>query len=199
MFIALLSLLIVFLIAFIVFFTYLRTMTSETYTKYCFKKVGRISKRKNLLSILDLHLLNNEREKLKVNHVIFGRKYIYLISDLMLKGFVSGEVNDNSWVYFNNITKKSHYLDNLNKVSDKNIQDFAGILGISCDPIISICLIPNECDISVNGYKDSNKMIVHYASLSKTISSLEREQIGSFKQEQIYEQYEKIKSRNEEK
>ena len=199
MFIALLSVLIVFVIGFIIFLTYLRTMTSETFTKLCFNKVKRISNRKKLLSILDLHLLNHDREKLKVNHVVFGKKYIYLISDLMLKGFVSGEVNDNSWVYFNNITKKTHYLDNLNKVSDKNIQDFAGILGISADPIISICLIPNECDINVNGYQDTNKMIVRFSSLNRVISTLERQQIGSFKQEQIYEQYKKIKNRNEEK
>ena len=199
MFIALLSVLIVFVIGFIIFLTYLRTMTSETFTKLCFNKVKRISNRKKLLSILDLHLLNHAREKLKVNHVVFGKKYIYLVSDLMLKGFVSGEVNDNSWVYFNNITKKTHYLDNLNKVSDKNIQDFAGILGISADPIISICLIPNECDINVNGYQDTNKMIVRFSSLNRVISTLERQQIGSFKQEQIYEQYKKIKSRNEEK
>ena len=199
MFIALLSVLIVFVIGFIIFLTYLRTMTSETFTKLCFNKVKRISNRKKLLSILDLHLLNHDREKLKVNHVVFGKKYIYLISDLMLKGFVSGEVNDNSWVYFNNITKKTHYLDNLNKVSDKNIQDFAGILGISADLIISICLIPNECDINVNGYQDTNKMIVRFSSLNRVISTLERQQIGSFKQEQIYEQYKKIKNRNEEK
>ena len=199
MFIALLIVLIVFVIGFIVFLTILRTMTSETFNKLCLNKVKRIAKRKKLYSILDLHLLNYDREKLNVNHVIFGKKYIYLISDLMLKGFVSGEVNDNSWVYFNNITKKTHYLDNLNKVSDKNIQDFAGILGISTDPIISICLIPNECDINVNGYKNTNKMIVRYSSINRVISSLERQQIGSFKHEQIYEQYQKIKSRNEEK
>lgn len=198
MFIALLILLILFVIGFIVLMALLRTMTSETYVKLITNKVRRLSKRKKLYSIVDLHLLNYDREKLNVNHVIFGNKYIYLISDLFLKGFVSGEVNDNSWVYFNNISKKTHYLDNLNKVSDKNIEDFAGILGISKDLVISICLIPNECDVNVNGYKNTEKLIVHYSGLNKVINSFERKQIGSFKKEQIYEQYQKIKSRNEE-
>jgi len=198
MFIALLIVLIVFVIGFVVLMTLLRTMTSETFVKLATNKVRRFSKRKKLYSIQDLHLLNHDREKVNVNHVIFGNKYIYLISDLFLKGFVSGEVNDNSWVYFNNITKKTHYLDNLNKVSEKNIQDFAGILGISKDLIISICLISNECDVNVNGYKDSEKVIVHYSGLNKVINSFERKQIGSLKKEQIYEQYQKIKSRNEE-
>ena len=177
----------------------LRKMTSESFKRLATRKVRNIARRHKLLAIENLNILNYKREHLGIDHVIFGNKYVYIITDYMLKGFVSGEVNDNSWVYFNKLKKKNQYLDNLSYVSDKNIQDFAGILGISSDPIISICLIPNECDISVNGYKDSNKMIVHYAALNKVVSSLERQQIGSFKQEQIYEQYEKIKSRNEEK
>jgi hypothetical protein len=174
-------------------------MTSETYLKYCLNKVSRIAKRKKLLSIPDLNLLNYDREKLNVHHVIFGKKYIYLISDIMLKGFVSGEANDNSWVYFNNITKQTHYLDNLDKVSSKNIRDFAGILGISEDFIASICLVPNECDLTINGLENKNKFIVHYGGLNRIISTLERKPIGSLNEEQIKEQYETIKQKNEER
>ena len=199
MFIALLIVLIVFVIGFIVFLTILRTMTSETFNKLCLNKVKRIAKRKKLYSILDLHLLNYDREKLNVNHVIFGKKYIYLISDLMLKGFVSGEVNDNSWVYFNNITKKTHYLDNLNKVSGKNIEDFAGISGIPLDLITSICIVPNECDLTINGLQNKNRFIVHYNTLNRVIAELERRPIGTLKHEQIYEQYQTIKHQNEER
>jgi hypothetical protein len=174
-------------------------MTSETYIRHCTKKVGRIAKRKHCYSILNLNLLNYDREKLSVNHVIFGKKYIYLISDFMLKGFVSGEVNDNSWVYFNNVTKQTHYLDNLDSVLGKNTQDFAGILGISPDPIISICLVPNECDLSVNGLESKSRFIVHYSGLNRILNILERKPIGSFKEEQIFEQYQTIKKKNEER
>ena len=199
MFIALAIILVIFIIGFICFFTYLRKMTNEAYIRHCTKKVGRIAKRKHCYSILNLNLLNHDREKLSANHVIFGKKYIYLISDFMLKGFVSGEVNDNSWVYFNNITKQTHYLDNLDSLLSKNTHDFAGILGISADPIISICLVPNECDLTINGLENKNRFIVHYNGLNRIINTLERKQIGSFKQEQIFEQYQTIKKRNEER
>ena len=174
-------------------------MTSDVYIRHCTKKVERLANRKHCYSILDLNLLNYDREKLSVNHVIFGKKYIYLISDFMLKGFVSGEANDNSWIYFNNITKQTHYLDNLDNLSSKNTQDFAGILGVSTDPIISICLVPNECDLTINGLENKNRFIVHYNGLNRVINALEGKQIGSFKQEQIFEQYQTIKQRNEER
>ena len=199
MFIALLIVLILFVIGFIVVMTLLRAMTSETYVKLCTGKVKRISKRKKLLTLLDLHLLNHDREKLSVNHVIFGKKYIYLISDFMLKGFVSGEVNDNSWVYFNKIKKKNEYLDNLSYVSDKNIEEFAEILGINADPIVSICLVPNECDFTVKQLEYNKKMVVHYSSLNRKIKELESQDIGTLNEKQIYEQYQSIKAKNEER
>ena len=114
----------------------------------------------------------------------------------MYKGFVKGEINDNSWVYYNTVTKKSSYINNLSMISDKNLQDFAGILGINADPIVSICLVPNECDFSIRELGNDRKMVVHYSSLNKKIKELEQRNIGSLNEQQIYEQYASIKERN---
>lgn len=199
MFIALAVILFLFIVAFILFLLFLRKMSKETFKMYCQRKVKRIARRNNLLAIENLNILNYEREKIGVDHVIFGKKYIYVITDFMLKGFVSGEVNDNSWVYFNKIEKKNHYLENLSYVSDKNILEFAGILGINADPIVSICLVPNECDFTVKQLEYNKKMVVHYSSLSRKIKELESQNIGTLNEKQIYEQYQSIKSKNEER
>ena len=198
MFIALAVLLVVFVIAFATFLIWTRKMDIESFKKFCQKKVKRIAKRNNLLVLPDLNISNYDSEKLLINHVIFGKKYIYLISDFMLKGFVSGEANDNSWVYYNNIKKTNHYLSNLNMISEKNIRDFSGILGISSDPIVSICLIPNECDFKINKSEDERKIIVHYSSLARKIKEFENQEIGSLNQTQIYEHFKTIENKNNE-
>ena len=196
MFIAFAVTLGLFLTAFVVFLVVIRRMDSKTFTKYCEGRIRRFAKHNKLLAIDKLNILNYSREKLEANHVIFGKKYIYLITDLMVKGFVKGDVNDNSWVYFNKNTKKTHYLSNLSKVSDKNIQEFAGILGINPDPIVAICLVPNECDFSIKQLGSDHKMVVHYSSFARKIKELEKRPIGSLNEEQIYEQYKAIKERN---
>lgn len=196
MFIGLVILLVLFIIAFTLFLIWTRRMNLETFIKHCQKKIKRIAKRNDLLSVPDLSISNYDSEKMLVNHVIFGKKYIYLISDFMLKGFVSGEANDNSWVYYNNIKKTTHYLSNLHMLSDKNIRDFSGILGISSDPIVSICLIPNECDFKIKSSEDPKKIIVHYASLARKIKQFENQEIGSLDKAQIYEQYKTIENKN---
>ena len=198
MFLTLVIILVVFVIAFVTFLTITRKMTSETFVNFCKKKVTTISRRKNLYAIANLNIQTLDNERLNVNHVIFGRKYIYLISDFMLKGFVSGEACDNSWVYYNNVKKSNHYLRNLNKFSDKNIRDFSGILNISSDLIVSICLVPNECDFKIENAESDKKLIVHYSSLGRKIDEFEQQNIGSLDQEQIYEQFKAIKSQNNE-
>ena len=199
MFIALAIILTIFIASFVIFLVLLRKMTFDTFKKLSSAKVSRIAKRKKYLAIDNLNILNYKREKLGVDHVIFGKKYIYIITDFMLKGFVSGEVNDNSWVYYNKITKKNQYLENLSTVSDKNIQEFAAILGINADPIVSICLVPNECDFTVKQLEFNKKMVVHYSSLNRKIKELENQDIGTLNEKQIYEQYSTIKSKNEER
>ena len=199
MFIALAIILTIFIASFVIFLVLLRKMTFDTFKKLSSAKVSRIAKRKKYLAIDNLNILNYKREKLGVDHVIFGKKYIYIITDFMLKGFVSGEVNDNSWVYYNKITKKNQYLENLSTVSDKNIQEFAAILGINADPIVSICLVPNECDFTVKQLEFNKKMVVHYSSLNRKIKELENQDIGTLNEQQIYEQYSTIKSKNEER
>ena len=177
----------------------LHKMTPELFNKFARAKVRRIARRHKLLAIENLNILNYKREHLRIDHVIFGNKYVYIITDYMLKGFVSGEVNDNSWVYRNKIEKKNTYIENLSYVCDKNIQEFAGILGINTEPIVSICLVPNECDFTVKQLEYNKKMVVHYSSLNRKIKELESTNIGSLNEQQKYEQYSAIKSRNEER
>ena len=197
-FIILLITFVVFLSAFVIFTVVNIKMSAETFNKLCSKKVSRIAKRNKYLAIANLNISNYSREKLGINHVVFGSKYIYLVTDYMLKGVVSGEVNDNSWVYYNNIKRTTHYVSNLNMISDKNIQEFAGILGIKEDFIVSISLIPNECDFKINGLVSDRKFVVHYSSLNRCIKKLEQDDVDSLDKNQTYEQFKTIEKRNEE-
>ena len=196
MFIALAIILVLFIVAFILFLIVLRKMDFATFNKLIQKKVRRFARRNKLLAVDDLNILNYQREKVGINHVIFGKKYIYVITDFLLKGFIRGETNDNSWVYYDKIKKNTSYLSNLNKISEQNIQEFSGILGINTDPIVSICVVPNECDFSIEHLENEKKMVVHYSSLNRKIKEMENQNIGSLNEEQIYEQFNTIKERN---
>ena len=174
-------------------------MTPEQFMELCKKKVSRIAKSNDLYVISDLSVSNFNKEKINAHQVIFGKKYIYLISNFMLKGFVSGDEKDNSWIYYDNVKRKNNYLTNLHALSSKNIQDFAGISQISADSIVSICVVPNEVDFKIEHVKNDKTLIVHYSSLRRVIRRLESKQIGEFDQEQILEKFKLINSKNGER
>ena len=174
-------------------------MDVQTFNEICKRKVSRIAKRNESRVVLDLHIANYDREKVNANHVIFGKKYIYLISDFMLKGFVSGDEKDNSWIYYDNIKKKHNYLTNLHALSNKNILDFAEILRISPDSIVSICLVPNEVDFKIENAESDKTLIVHTASLSRIIRKFEHKKIGEFDKDQIEEKFKLLNSKNGER
>lgn len=191
--------LVIFITLFICFFVRIRKMNAETFQKLCEKKVLRIAKQNNSYVVIDLHLSNYNRERINAHQVIFGKKYIYLISNFMLKGFVSGDEKDNSWIYYDNVNKKHNYLTNLYAHSEKNIRDFAGILQISPDSIVSICLVPNEVDFKIEHSENEKTLIVHYSALSTVIRRLESKQIGEFDKEQIVEKFRLLNSKNGER
>lgn len=174
-------------------------MSIEQFRNLCQRKVKRIAKQHDSYVILDLNISNYDREKINANHVIFGKKYVYLISDFMLKGFVSGDEKDNSWIYYNNVKKTTHYLTNLHTLSEKNIRDFSGILEISSDSIVSICLVPNEVDFKIDHSENDKTLIVHSASLARVIRRYENKKIGEFDKEQILEKFKALNSKNGER
>lgn len=198
MFVVLVVLLSLFIILFVTITIFIRAMDQKQFKRFCEKKVSRIAKRNSFLNITNLDIHNYDSNKIMVDQVIFGKKYIYLVTNLFLKGFISGEKNDNSWKYFNNIKKTKHYLKNLDNVAEENINDFAAILGIKGDPIVSICLVPNECDINVKNINENKKFIVNYRKFNKKIRTLEKEEIGALNSKEIYEQFKVIKAKNEE-
>ena len=191
--------LVLFISVFVAFFVYIRRMDLNAFKSFCEKKIKRFARRNDLDVISKVSILNYARERLLVDHILFGKKYIYLVTDFLLKGFVSGEEKDNSWIYFDNIKRTHNYLNNLHKYSDKNIQEFAGILGVSEDFIVSVCLIPNECDFKIKNYQNTRKHIVRYSAFNTLVKTLEKQPIDCLDESQAKEYYKIALEKNNEK
>lgn len=193
-------LLAVLLVATIIFFVvaalYLNNISKLKYDFYCEKLVKRIAKRRKLLSSTRLNIANFDSNKINVNHIIFGKKYIYLISDFKFNGFVYGDASDKSWIYYNRREKKNKYIVNLNELANENIDEISALLGINRDPFISICLISNNCDFKLKNQDLKANHLVHYFGLRRKIRKLEKSDIDSLDENQIYEEYNTIEEAN---
>lgn len=192
-------LLIVIVIILVCYILFVKGLTQEKFIQICNKKIERISDKKSLSFLNNLHLSNFAEEKIKIHSVIYGKKFIYLLHNYSLIGSVEGNKNDNSWIFYNRKTKCQEYIENLIDVGNKNIEEIAGILGINAEFLVSIAVVPNECDFKIKEVQNKQNFVENYSKLSSIINEFESKGIGSFKPEQIDEKFTLLKKKNEER
>lgn len=187
-------------LAIIFFVTYpkiKRNILPSKFNDYCSKKISKIAKKNNYLLIEKFNEQNFTQKDFKINHVLFGKKYIYLISDYCLIGSIEGEGSNQSWIFRNREDKSSSYIDNLNYASDENIRDFAGIFNAKSEIFIKINIVPNECNLFINSINKENSYVVQFSNLKSLISKIEGKNVSNLDEEELHKHFEIISSKNE--
>ena len=196
-FICLLILLCLAIIFFITYPIFKRRLLSRNFNNFCNKKIAYISKRNKFKFLNNLNLENFNSEKLGIDNIILGNKYIYIISNYYYDGVVKGELEDNSWNYFKKSSLNSVYVDNLYKKAKQIVDEFTSLIHVNQGLIIQISLISNECDFQVKNTNSQSSFVIHYSYLKRLIKKLESRNIASIGNENINACYEEIKKQNE--
>ena len=131
----------------------------------------------------DYYLINNflfrvEDNKVAcIDHLLFGDKYIYLISDLYYDGNLSGSYDDKSLIYMNNKGKKA-YTDNPFEKSERLMKRLCSVTSQNPSIMIGIVLVNDDCKLDIQSESDQF-FICQRKKLSSLIKEIEnRENVG---------------------
>ena len=182
-----LAVLLIFVILFILFFPKInKKRYQKDFVKIYGKKVYRYALHNDLYLINQLELKGNDDQLLKIDHLLFGNKYIYLISDYYLPGVVEAKENDNSFLYTSNEKNaKKVYIDNLLKKNADLTRRVADNLGLKANLFIPISIVDNSCDLLDFKPEAKNNFIVHIASINKLLDALEARKVAPLNDEQL--------------
>ena len=142
---------------------------------------------------LDFYLINRlvleapDDTKLKVDHLLFGDKYIYVIKDYYLYGAIEGKDIDNSFIFYS-MNKKDNlksYIDNLLNENDKRIEKLAMITGNKKTFFINIVILNNDCDISRLQVENKHRFIIHRKDLKIVVEQLEAKDIAPLEKNKL--------------
>ena len=200
---ALLIILIILLVLAVVFFVtfpiFKRRIFSKNYNAFCDRKI-RVIANKNQLNFLSNFKLNlYGEEDAKIDHIIFGRKYIYILTNYYFDGDIKGTSDNNSWILNKRGNNGSEYIDNIsNQLSRKN-GVFSSKISANPELILPIAILNNDCAINVNGINNNNTFVIHYSSLKKLIKNLESRDIADIDSEKEKNIYENLVNENEER
>lgn len=196
--IALIILLVVAVVFFISYPILKRKFVAKKYNVLIDKKVRAISTKNNLKFLSNIRLNFYNREKGKIDHIIFGKKYIYILANFYFDGDIKGTIDNNSWILEKRGDNGCEYIDNISyDLSEKN-RVFSSKINANPELIVPIAIVNNECEIKVNGINNNNTFVVHYSSLKKLIKKLESRNLPDLDQNQLQNEYENLSNENKE-
>ena len=183
-----LAVLLVLVILFLIFFPIInRKITAKRFVNVYGRKIYRVALDNDFYLINQVKLASHDNKTANVNHLLFGNKFIYLITDYYFYGEVSAKESDNSWIYrpFNK-KERARYVDNPLLISDDLITEVSRITGIDEDLFIGIVVVNSECDIKGFDGKSKINFLVHINKLPRLIETIEKRDVSPLKEKQLY-------------
>lgn len=157
----------------------------KNFQKIYYKKIRQIADINDYYLINNLIIKNNNQLVCRIDHVLFGDKYIYVIKDRYYRGAISGNKEDTTWIFYSNDGKKFE-MENPMQVNEKRLEKLSLITQIDPSFFISIVLINDNCAIkNANELNKEDSFIVAKKNLKKVIKTIEKRNVKNMDQKQL--------------
>lgn len=182
-FIIIVPIIVVFVLFLLLYKPIKNKLYEKNYSTYYGKKVYKTALYEDFYLINDFVFAYEENKGVKINHVLFGNKYIYLINDYYFNGSLSGQEKDGSLILVTKNGKKA-YVDNplmANKVVAKRLSVIANF---DKTMLISIALVNKECALEIE-HKEKNNYLIQADKLYKLVRAIESRDIAPIEPDQL--------------
>lgn len=156
---------------------------SKNFKENYYKKVYSVAFNEDYYLINKFFFKVDESKMGCVDHILFGNKYIYIITDLYYEGNLSGSYDDKSLIFTNQKGKKA-YTDNPFAKSEQLVQRISALTGLDLSILVGIVLVNDECKLDI--FSDSEQFyIVQKRKFPGLIKQMERKNIGVLNESEL--------------
>jgi len=150
-----------------------------------YKAIRKIADINDYYLINNLVIKNNNQLVCRIDHVLFGDKYIYVIKDRFYRGAISGNKEDSTWFFYSSDGKK-YEMENPMSINEKRVEKLSLVTQIDPSFFISVVIINDNCVIkNANELNKDNSFIVSRKNLKKIIKMVERRDVKRMDQKQL--------------
>ena len=173
-------------IALVVFFIVIpvnKSREKKHFREYCYKAIYKIAFDEDYYLINDMRFKVDSSKVAKIDHILFGNKYIYIINDAYYEGDLTGKETDKSLILIDDKGKK-YYTDNQYSVSKALVKALSDSTSIGMDLLIGIVVVNNNCKISI---ETTNKQfyIIQKNKLKRLVRAIESRNVGNINAPQL--------------
>ena len=151
----------------------------------------------------DYYLINHftytvdDSTRTKIDHILFGDKFIYVIICKYFDGDISGKDNDNSLIYQSKAGKNYYTANPINEI--KNITtNLSMISGIDPDYMIGLVLVNDNCRVAIQS-TSKQFYVIQKKRLDALVHAIESRPLGKMNEKRLYEAVHVIDKLNEKK
>ena len=145
----------------------------------------------------DFPLLSNvviqvrEDKFIKIEHILFGNKYIYVISSKCYYGYLYANADDGKWLLYRK--DKLIHLDNPLKINEKRVRILANLLDDNMDNFVNVVFLSRPVVVSKMVVSKPGELILLEKDFTKRIERYEKKcLLNSFSSKSIEEATQKI-------
>lgn len=152
--------------------------------KYAYyKKIHNIAEINDYILLNGINLRNSDGIIVsKIDHILLGKKYIYIIKDRYYRGAISGLKDDSIWLFFDEKNQRKEISNPMMK-NEERIKILSAITKIDSNLCVSIVLINSDCIIkNPEDLNNNNSFIVSSKGLKKLIKTLEKRKVDDIDQ-----------------
>lgn len=164
-FIIVISILLIAVLVFVFLFLIKKKKSKAKFKDSYYSKINEIVQNNDYLLINQFPIKSSENDKIIIDHILCGNKFIYLICDFYYEGDITGNAKDESLILIDEKDNKK-YIDNPLMISKNYLTRFAIVSGLDPSLLIGLSLINDNIE-----YKVRNNSNQFYITQRKELSS----------------------------
>lgn len=186
------------LIIFLLLFIPLRRRSiKKKYVEHYYKEIYKIALNHDYYLINTFAFKVDDSSLLRINHILFGDKYVYLINDYHFDGDIAGKAFDKSLICFSKKGKK-YYIDNPIVRSKFLLDRLCIMTGLDPNIMIGISLVNDDCSSDIIS-TSKQYYLVQRNKLASLIKAIESRRIGKLNEKSLEKLVHSINKMNRKK
>jgi hypothetical protein len=151
-----------------------------------YNAVMRVARNGDYYLISNLRLKMGKDDFVKIDHLIGGDKFIYVITDEYYEGAINASPSDSRWVYYKKGGRKSDIPNPLlfNKLAMERLSIQSGI---SSSFLVGIVLINDDCFVNAFENSEGEVLLVPISKLEKVVGAYEKKDVEPFVKKELWQ------------
>ena len=168
-----------------------------SFNKYVYHRIYRIVLNN------DYYLINNyvfsidEVHKVRIDHIIFAEKYIYVCQDRYTEGNLMGNDTNASLILLSRNGDKV-YVDNPFLSLSQTIRQLSSATGLPTEMMVGFTIVNDDCQTKIDS-KSNQLFLLNRKQLAKIIKTIESRDIQKINPEELDKAVKALYERNENK